>query len=412
MKLMKSAKKIVRNENIGNPIIFDFTDLDTNISDFFKEIFDDNEEDILHISYGENESDFNLLNVHHIIRAKLSYELISLPKLYDEIESLEKANEKASPVYINANNNEIKKLKQEIDSVENNIKWEKYKSETIDILNNWAKIASNKCKGVLMLSKETPSPDIIKQRIEYMDQYFRIIDKLNIIKLNIDKQDIINLTCPLCKEVITEKSDEENICVCGYRPEIMSDKHEISTEIEISPVQRSSVDNQTFVKAIARYEGVSGETIPDKVYKDLDEYFVKNNGPTSEQVKQNKELQEFMDLKILIKALKETGNSKYYNNLNLIRHNYWGRDLPCLDNCREQLMKYFTISQHAYNKFKTKVSSINIHIRMYLLLRAVGHECMLKDFKIPEGEESITYPDTIWSKICEETGIPYYSIKG
>lgn len=408
----KINKSVVRDRDVVNEFVFDFGDIPSTINKELEDYFKKGEELYsIEVIYGENIDDFNLFYIHEIVKNKIAYDKLDIPLLYDELRQLEIANETVSPTKKNANDIEIQKINKTIHELENDVKWKTYKETCEDVLTKWAMISSDSSRGISSMYKEVASEEKIKQRNEYIDEYIKLVDRLDIIPLLIDKKETLFLRCPFCDTQIKEIIDEDNVCLCGYTPTIYSDKYEISTEIEISPVQRNTVDMNNFNKAVAKFEGTFKEKIPPNLYEDLDKWFLSNKLPTSDEIKANQGLANKMELKTLITALKETGHSSLYPSVNYIRHIYWGWECPCLDDYRDHLMRNYIIFQLEYDKIRTTQSNYNINIILYQLLRSIDFDCNLKDFKIPNGDNSVQYADEMWGKICKTTGMKYTSIK-
>jgi hypothetical protein len=90
-----------------------------------------------------------------------------------------------------------------------------------------------------------------------------------------------------------------------------------------------------------------------------------------------KEKRNTTSRQLMFEALGETNNSAYYDDINLIMHNYWGWDLPDIGDLEEQIMEDYVNTQQIYNGIpnKDRNASLNIQFRLFVHLKALGYPC-------------------------------------
>ena len=371
------------------------------------------EPSIIHKSYT---TDLNLLCIHNIIRAKFIYEKKKISKIQNEIFELEVLlTTNVSPIEIQSLEKKITILKEYYNKILYGNLWLKYKELSVPILNNYINVMSNKSKGIYIIGKEeNENEEIVFLRLEYIDQYIKIIRSLNLIELDLIYLKDTILRCPICDNQISVLSTTDNglyICSCGYTIESLysiSEYNDSNKPIIVNTNETVS----SFYKWLNNYMGNSGESFNDELFLIFDNWCIKNNYPTGNDIRRGNYLKTFTpNLQFLIRIMFETKNSKYYNNKNIIRHLYWGWTLPNLnENLINQAVDRYVITQRIYQDIKTRVSKINMELLGYLILHSLGHQCFLSDFKIPFSNETIKYTNEMWHIICEKTSIKFEKI--
>ena len=110
---------------------------------------------------------------------------------------------------------------------------------------------------------------------------------------------------------------------------------------------------------------------------------------------------------LMYKALLETGNSGYYEDINLICHVYWGWLLPDIEHLEDRIMHDYDVTQRIYNEIpKDRRSSLNSQFRLYVHLlryqKEISFPIRAKDFKIPTTRDILEWHYSIWSEIVRQ----------
>jgi hypothetical protein len=105
---------------------------------------------------------------------------------------------------------------------------------------------------------------------------------------------------------------------------------------------------------------------------------------------------------LMFKALKDTGNSHYYDHINLILHEMWCWKLPDITHLEDQIMDDYDKSQRVYEALpKDRKSSLNSQFRLFKHLRRLGYPCKSRNFRIPTTHDILEFHENMWAKICE-----------
>jgi hypothetical protein len=104
----------------------------------------------------------------------------------------------------------------------------------------------------------------------------------------------------------------------------------------------------------------------------------------------------------MYKALKDTGNSDYYDHINIILNEMWGWVLPDVSHLEDKIMEDYDTSQRIYEVIpKDRKSSLNSQFRLFKHLRRLGYPCKSKDFRIPTTHDILEFHNSTWAKMCE-----------
>jgi len=177
-------------------------------------------------------------------------------------------------------------------------------------------------------------------------------------------------------------------------------------------------DINNFIKVLSKFEGKNVSYIPEILYQELDEYFIKKNHQKGEYYKNlplNKEgKKEGTNKKLLWSALEDLNYNQYYDEINYIIHVYWGWKLPDLSLYKEQIIKDYQLTQQVWYKIKKdykRSASLGTSFRLYSHLKSVNFpNCKKEDFKIQDMVDSLRLHNDAWERMCKLTGIKYYPV--
>lgn len=267
----------------------------------------------------------------------------------------------------------------------------------------------------------------------YIERQKIISEFLNIsreyIEINITK--IIRFTttnCPFCETDFVNNPymsfNSTNCSKCGsdISMYIKNDYYKDYNRTNVTN-RNNYEDRENFIKALKRFQGKQQNKLPDKLFEDLTKYFKSYGFPTPDEIKNmplnpNGTRGNF-SRDLIYKALSETGNSDYYEDINLITHILWNWELPDLSDIEDLIIQDYDKTQEIYEKIKSTVSfqgkinrksSINIQYRLMRHLLHRGYKCSTSDFKIAKTDQIIEYYENLWSLICKEIGWEMKSI--
>ena len=179
-------------------------------------------------------------------------------------------------------------------------------------------------------------------------------------------------------------------------------------------------DRANFKKVLMRKQGKQPDKPLPELYEKLESYFIDKqipridtgNGPqflTSHQIRNlplnNEGEKTGTSRALMYKALKETGNSDFYDDIDVICNVVWGWDLMDFTHLEDKLMDDYDSSQRVYEVLpKDRKSSLNSQFRAYKQLRRLGFPCRTNQFRIPTTHDILEFHNTIWVKICDVLG--------
>ena len=177
--------------------------------------------------------------------------------------------------------------------------------------------------------------------------------------------------------------------------------------------RNSYEDRINFGKAVINYQGKQEIKLPENLEKILDEHFTRMGIPIGLEIRKTREKDDYgrrigTNLKMMIFALKSTGLSGHYENVNLIMNKYWGWDLPDISHLEEKIMADYDRSQDVFLaiKSRSRKSCLNAQYRLYRHLERLGHKCEVQDFKIVGTERTLHFHESCWEKICRKLDSP------
>lgn len=299
-------------------------------------------------------------------------------------------------------------------------RYNNYINSAVHLLREYLPLASKQTKGIVTISakkQEIENQSLISKRLQIVDSYIKIAAKY--IKMDVLWNGNIAVTCPCCgADFASMQVDEDygvHYCDCGYTRECISKLTNYEDASRVSATTQDGYDDfETFERGVQRYEGTYPEKIPDNLYNKLDEYF-RLKGFTSRSdilaLPHNRRgRKKGTTVVLLCEALGEIGYTNYYNSYNIIGHNYWGWKLPQLSPIRNAIYQDYEDTQKVYERIKTRDSSLNVNIRIYLHLKAKDWDCEWDDFKVLTSRGSLEYHQQMWKIMCTETGLKYTSI--
>jgi hypothetical protein len=375
---------------------------------------------------GSYTNDLNIFKIHEAIQARFSFFESIIPNIKSEIHFLEKKLETEVKT-LNVNDtrkikNEIKEYTRRVEDYENQISRKEYETKIKDILAAYTEVASNSSKGLVVFKKkvEEDSKEKIDIRLCLIQDYLEIAKEY--IRLEIIHKITMKAVCPICKYDMTKSyvDDYSGLCTCpecGYERESISHHSTFKDSQRVNIGNRNNYDDcENFRKVLMRFQGKQPNRPPVKLYEQLDEYFERICKPKCIEIQalpitiEGKK--KGTSRQMMFEALGETNNSAYYDDINLIMHNYWGWDLPDITELEEKIMEDYMTTQQVYNAIpnKDRNASLNIQFRLYVHLKAIGYPCTKEDFKIQTSRDSLEFHQEMWKIMCEKTGLKFHPV--
>jgi hypothetical protein len=270
-------------------------------------------------------------------------------------------------------------------------------------------------------STNVPSPDReSKRKLRHatITQYLEIAR--HYIQIDVIRETGSANICPGCQMDLTDvpKDDETGIQTCpnprcGYE-KLNLLRAMISTESSKSNTggRNSYDDRDNFYKALMRYQGKQPNRLPDNLATVLDNYFRSYGLPTTDEVRKmpltERGTRGTTTRELMYRALFETGNASFYEDVNLICHIVWLWTLPDVSHLEDQIMDDYDKTQKVYECiWKNRKSNLNTQYRLFKHLQLRGHKCSIEDFKMVKTREILEYHDAIWEHMCQGSRLTF-----
>ena len=234
---------------------------------------------------------------------------------------------------------------------------------------------------------------------------------LKYISHNITRKIKDGRICETCGMSLVEESVE--CCyTCGTRAvSFVSTNVDDDLKFSSKRVSKDYDNRDNMIKSMMHFQGRQVNKIPQSSINKIDEYFTSMKFPSMEEVKRFP-LDEYgqrrgTGVQMLIKAFKACGLPDCYKNTMLIGHIIWDWVLPSISHLEEKIMDHYTKTQRVFLTIDgPRTSSISTQFRLFKHLEICNYPCRACDFKLPETPESITYHETTWKIMCDESGDP------
>jgi len=357
--------------------------------------------------------DYNIKYLHGLILKKLHQEKsTTLPELCEQLKK-QQALVLTTQTYIarKISLDEIKTLETRIRNIESGQNIVLYQERVKVLLEEYGKRGGK--INTVSIDSDVPEEeeDITLLRIieDYLDiarEYFDI--SIRHISNNSAEK------CYACQALLVNAITVDDGCivysVCNaeYNTMASCNTSKDSSRININNVEDDeSIEN--FMKTFMRYQGLQPENPPQKLYEELDEYFVKRGLPIGSEVSVMS-LDRWgkrgdTNIEMLKHALSSINRSEYLEDMNLIGKEYWNWKLPELMHLQAQLIDHYNKTQVGFYQIpaeeKERSSSLGTQWRLWKQLVLLGHECRPEDFKIPKNTDSLRQHEKLWRKMCE-----------
>jgi rubrerythrin len=369
----------------------------------------------------EFSSFLNILEIDTFIKQKFNFEYEHKLKLLRNQLDIEKhkLNKKLFAIERITIENEIHNIESSISEILNQNKLKEYQNDTKNILDLYKDIGPKKKVISFTMSKsDKSSPELPnasnQEQLLLIEKYLSIAKQYHNINIQYPTSKLNCSGCGFNLKKILEDDKGIIVCpVCGVEKLILI-KNTIISDNKNNISREGYEDRENFEKALYRFQGKQINKPPERLYKELDNYFKSFNPPlpTGDIIKSYPLLpngsKKGTSRSMILKALSETGNSVFYEDVNLITHIYWGWTLPDLSAEEANILNDYDITQEVYKKIqKDRKSSLNTQYRLWQHLRIRGFNYPIEVFKIVKTPDILAEHDRIMEIMCRESDLPF-----
>lgn len=353
-------------------------------------------------------SDYNIIRIHQMIINKLESDMTyGISELEKQLQ-LERSKVGQPQILRERTKslNVISEMRTKIKDISSRKIINEYNLESSKLLTRYREIGPSQRKMSFIDGKIENDEDELKslERIRVIHDYLIIAGRY--LPISQVREIEYSYTCLGCDypmdDVVVSDSGFQICPKCqtehNYSGVAVNDKE--------SSGGKTNYDNSdNFLKAFLRYIGEQPNKIHSELYDDIERYFISRGKPSGKDIRTMPHTKRGRkvgtDLIMLHDALQKTGHSDFYEDANLIAHNYWGWKLPEVKHLKDKIMKHYSLTQEVYSNLeRERKSSIGTQLRLFKQLQLIGHECNFDDFKIPKSD-SLVEQLALWKKMCD-----------
>jgi hypothetical protein len=358
----------------------------------------------------------DILELHDFVLKKLQFEKQHKTNIVSYLIGLER-QKLSKPMYkieLITQMRNIRNLQTQLDDLNNEKKMNEYLSKVSFLIEVFQLIGYKKKVISFGNIKQNKKDDIYNKHRRFVIEKYIDIFK-NYHDINITYPCNTKTLCQVCKYDLTKYMSEDVggvVCPrCNTEKTILMHTCIVS-DSKFSNTKDGYEDRENFWKALQRFQGKQNNHIPERLYKELDEYFKSFGLPCGEEICKfelsKKGTRGNTSRSMMFKALSETNNSVFYEDVNLICHLYWGWLLPDISADEDQIMNDYDMTQDVFKKIpKDRRSSLNAQYRLWQHLRIRGYKYPIDDFKIVKTPDILVEHDRIMKIMCEECKLPF-----
>lgn len=353
---------------------------------------------------------YDVIHIDSVVKRELRGEVSKIPSLEKKLKItkwiLKNSND---PTERNKAKVQLRQLREEIRDIESGATLADYIYSTSSIIEQYTKMKPEK---QTFLYTEPQDVTILQKnkKNELKLQYLCIAR--NYIQLSSFRQNSRRL---MCSNQIAEEGNEKSgrLTMCGSTDFYYSEDN-VYVCMKCSCVTELQSDSPTFkdterINMSARYvytrkghfndamnkfEGKQNTNIDASVYHDINESIRLHN--LSHRTVTKEQIYMF---------LSETGNSKRYEDINLIASVVTKNRLkpPDISKYRKNLLLRFDELESAYSVTKdpTRVNSMSVNFKLYKLLQLEGFPCKKDDFFILKTQAKTDEHEDAWMRLME-----------
>jgi hypothetical protein len=356
-------------------------------------------------------NDMNILSIHTNIIKEMTSRMNKLTDLKKRMEDLKLVNQKNSVIQVNIVR-ELGELEKLVDNIENNTEMNFYLLMITPILDAYKKELSKPIRMNFMGEDIKPDETVKKE----LETKFISIAKQHVTNLT----EFINVDvtkCSNCKEKSLENTTSNlYVCTnCGINQEVPQVMFSYKDNDRINITTKYTYDRRIhFRDCINQFQGKQHSTISPEVYEKVYEQLRLHNLESDGETKIEK--YRLVTKRHITTFLKETGNSKHYEDLNLIYHTITGQKLDNISHIEDALLQDFDTLNDLYDQMyiKTKIidrkNFINTQYVLFQLLKRHKYPCNRSDFNFLKTNERKCFHDTICSELFQKLGWNFHSV--
>lgn len=381
---------------------------------------------------GTYKHDFNIVDIHKLIINKFNRQKEhDIKRLEQQLRDEEiKINRRQNMVERKASLKVIENIRKNIEDILTDKSFNEYLRRITPLIDNYnilgsiskiVSFAKNK-RSDEDFSDEAPEDEKMQEkRHQLILDFVEIARKY--IQIDLIREVREGNNCPACGTKLDESMssmDDDGISICsncGIERISVVRARFYQDNARTNNSGNNYEDRANFKKVLMRYQGKQPDKPPSELYEKLEEYFISNQTPKIDTDSGRKFIspEDIRNMPVnsdgekmgtsrslMYKALKDTGNSDYYDHINIILNEVWGWSLPDVSHLEDQIIEDYDTSQRIYEMLpKDRKSSLNSQYRLYKHLRRLGHYCKTKDFRIPSTHDILEFHNIMWAKICE-----------
>jgi rubrerythrin len=362
--------------------------------------------------------DYNILEVHDILIKRFITQKVPRIEELERQKVIEHQKMSQPQTYIARRESQanVERIQRELDQLTSDADRTRYEEESKDLIEEYRKLGP--IPKVITFSQEKQKkiedPEIQEKRHQIITRYLDIARRY--MPIDVIRDMPKSTGCLGCgydlKEVIIDDNGTQYCPECGVEKRLLV-RNVVSKDIaKVGSSRNGYEDRENFYKALMRYQGKQPNKIPSNLFAVLDAHFISYNLPVSEEVKKlpltKRGTRGKTSHEMMFKALLDTGNSSYYEDVNLICHLYWNWVLPDVSHLEEQIMEDYDSTQQVYDRIpKARKSCLNTQFRLFKHLEVRGSPVTMDQFKIVKTREILEYHDRIWREMMEGAGLPF-----
>jgi len=377
---------------------------------------------------------YNLFDLDSLLRHKFEYERTHT---LDSLRTQQRYHQHRLSIPMNLVERKsillrLDSINREINRIDTEISKHEYERLSTPILTEYSRI------GILpkvirfgtTKTQDLP-PEESKTRLRLLSKYLEIASRF--IPIYVTQESPAIPLCPGCgfdigKIGIDTETGFQTCPECGYQEETII-QNTITADPNSLVTTKSGYDDlDNFILSLDRDECKQPIKLKPSLFHQLDTYFGSFDLPTGDQIRDSPMIngkKKGTSYELMRKALKETGNSGYYEDVKLICHLYWGWDPVNYSSYRSQIIDDYKKLQEIYIMFirdrdsNTKLeipiygiqveftftskrkSNLNIEYRKFKHLEMRGFPCSISDFKMIETRSILQEHDQIWEVMIE-----------
>ena len=359
-------------------------------------------------------NEVDILYLHEKMLSMFEQEEENIESYKDQIITLEQLI--AQPHHLHSTlkmlQNATKELRTKIEDIQSNRSKNFYLMETAELIEEFGKILRKpkKVSFIGVVEEDVDNKSVIVKNFLDTSKKYNFLE-IPVIKLE-NNQEI----CDNCNKNDFLELDGYRVCTtCGFEIQIAATSSSYKDVERVNVGTKYTYDKRIhFRDCINQYQGKQNSTIPEKVYKDLESQFALHGL----LVKSNKKTFKFSKITKthVLLFLKETGNSKHYEDAVLIHYTLTGIKPPDISHLESHIISDFDKLVETYEKiFKgdkknNRKNFINNQYVLYQLLTKYKHPCDISEFNILKTVERKSYHDDICRRLFQELGWNFVSV--